>query len=83
MIQGVPPYMGEHGMKALVLIATNGTPTIKYPERVSDVLKDYLAKCLEVDVEKRLDAQQLLKVIFICVCLVGYSFFIYLAPILH
>jgi p21-activated kinase 1 len=64
MIEGEPPYLNQNPLKALYLIATNGTPTINNPEALSDVFKDYLAKCLEVDAEKRPDAQQLLKVNF-------------------
>lgn len=60
MIEGEPPYLNQNPLKALYLIATNGTPTINNPEALSDVFKDYLAKCLEVDAEKRPDAQQLL-----------------------
>ena len=62
MIEGEPPYLNQNPLKALYLIATNGTPTINNPEALSDVFKDYLAKCLEVDAEKRPDAQGLLKV---------------------
>jgi serine/threonine protein kinase len=65
MIEGEPPYLNQNPLKALYLIATNGTPTINNPEALSDVFKDYLAKCLEVDADKRPDAQQLLKVSFI------------------
>lgn len=66
MIEGEPPYLNQNPLKALYLIATNGTPTINNPEALSDIFKDYLAKCLEVDADKRPDAQQLLKV-----CTVG------------
>jgi serine/threonine protein kinase len=73
MIEGEPPYLSEKPTKAYILVAMNGTPTIRDSERLSDVFKDYLAKCLEVDVDKRLDAQQLLKVrSYSFVCLVGY-----------
>lgn len=62
MIEGEPPYLNQNPLKALYLIATNGTPTINNPEALSEIFKDYLAKCLEVDAEKRPDAAQLLKV---------------------
>jgi p21-activated kinase 1 len=39
----------------------NGTPTIKKPENLSSTFRDYLAKTLEVDAEKRPDATQLLQ----------------------
>jgi serine/threonine protein kinase len=62
MIEGEPPYLNQNPLKALYLIATNGTPTIGNPEALSDLFKDYLAKALEVDAEKRPDAGALLKV---------------------
>ncbi|KAG9090521.1 signal transducing kinase of the PAK [Ceratobasidium sp. 370] len=61
MIEGEPPYINQNPLKALYLIATNGTPTIANPEMLSPVFKDYLAKILEVDLERRLDAAQLLQ----------------------
>ena len=62
MIEGEPPYLNQNPLKALYLIATNGTPTIANPENLSSVFSDYLAKTLEVDAEKRLNATQLLQV---------------------
>ena len=62
MIEGEPPYLNQNPLKALYLIATNGTPQINNPEALSDIFKDYLSKTLEVDSEKRPDAAQLLKV---------------------
>jgi p21-activated kinase 1 len=53
MIEGEPPYLNQNPLKALYLIATNGTPTIANPESLSGVFSDYLAKTLEVDAEKR------------------------------
>jgi p21-activated kinase 1 len=61
MIEGEPPYLNEGPMKALYLIAKNGTPTIANPENLSSTFRDYLAKALEVDAEKRPDATQLLR----------------------
>ncbi|KAJ7043599.1 STE/STE20/PAKA protein kinase [Mycena alexandri] len=60
MIEGEPPYLNQNPLKALYLIATNGTPTIANPESLSAVFSDYLAKTLEVDAEKRPNATQLL-----------------------
>lgn len=62
MIEGEPPYLNQNPLKALYLIATNGTPTIANPEALSPVFSDYLAKTLEVDAEKRPTASQLLDV---------------------
>ena len=62
MIEGEPPYLNQNPLKALYLIATNGTPTIANHESLSSIFRDYLAKTLEVDVEKRPTATDLLKV---------------------
>ena len=62
MVEGEPPYLNQNPLKALYLIATNGTPTIANPESLSSTFRDYLACTLEVDAEKRPDAAQLLKV---------------------
>lgn len=62
MIEGEPPYLNQNPLKALYLIATNGTPTIANPENLSPVFTDYLAKTLEVDAEKRPNATELLLV---------------------
>ena len=62
MIEGEPPYLNQNPLKALYLIATNGTPTIANPENLSSIFSDYLAKTLEVDAEKRPNATQLLQV---------------------
>ena len=71
MIEGEPPYLNQNPLKALYLIATNGTPKIANPENLSNVFSDYLAKCLEVDADKRPSATELLQVRWrscVCVC---------------
>lgn len=62
MIEGEPPYLNQNPLKALYLIATNGTPAIANPEALSPVFRDYLAKTLEVDAEKRPNATEILQV---------------------
>ncbi|TCD69516.1 signal transducing kinase of the PAK [Steccherinum ochraceum] len=68
MIEGEPPYLNQNPLKALYLIATNGTPTIANPESLSSTFRDYLAKTLEVDVEKRPNASELLQHPFFKLC---------------
>ncbi|TEB25397.1 Pkinase-domain-containing protein [Coprinellus micaceus] len=60
MIENEPPYLDEEPLKALYLIATNGTPTLKKPEALSRELKSFLAVCLCVDVASRATADELL-----------------------
>ncbi|KAK4958710.1 hypothetical protein LTR28_005360, partial [Elasticomyces elasticus] len=43
MIESEPPYLNEEPLKALYLIATNGTPRLKRPERLSRELKAFLS----------------------------------------
>ncbi|CDH49448.1 pkinase-domain-containing protein [Lichtheimia corymbifera JMRC:FSU:9682] len=61
MIESEPPYLDEEPLKALYLIATNGTPVLKHPERLSSDLKSFLAVCLCVDVKSRATASELLE----------------------
>ena len=65
MIENEPPYLDEEPLKALYLIATNGTPTLKKPEALSKELKSFLSVCLCVDVKSRATADELLEVSFI------------------
>ncbi|KAG7086030.1 hypothetical protein E1B28_003551 [Marasmius oreades] len=61
MIENEPPYLDEEPLKALYLIATNGTPTLKKPEALSRELKSFLAVCLCVDVSSRATSSELLE----------------------
>ncbi|XP_075193618.1 serine/threonine-protein kinase PAK 1 isoform X1 [Anomaloglossus baeobatrachus] len=61
MVEGEPPYLNENPLRALYLIATNGTPELQEPEKLSVTFKDFLNQCLEMDVEKRGSARDLLQ----------------------
>lgn len=61
MIESEPPYLNEEPLKALFLIATNGTPRLKNPNKLSRELKAFLSVCLCVDVRSRASADELLK----------------------
>ena len=60
MIESEPPYLNEEPLKALYLIATNGTPRLKKPEKISKELKAFLSVCLCVEVKCRASADELL-----------------------
>lgn len=60
MLEGEPPYLNEDPLKALYLIATNGTPKLKHPETLSLEIKRFLSVCLCVDVRYRASTEELL-----------------------
>ncbi|KAI9807401.1 MAG: Protein kinase [Piccolia ochrophora] len=61
MIESEPPYLNEEPLKALYLIATNGTPRLKKPDKLSKELKGFLSVCLCVDFKSRASATELLE----------------------
>lgn len=62
MVEGEPPYLTESPIRALYLIATNGTPKIKEEHELSAPFRDFLNFALKVDPEKRASAHDLLRV---------------------
>ncbi|KAM3125344.1 hypothetical protein CJJ07_001538 [Candidozyma auris] len=65
MIEGEPPYLNETPLRALYLIATNGTPKLKEPEVLSYDIRKFLSRCLKVDFNQRATAEELLQDKFI------------------
>lgn len=61
MIEGEPPYLHENPLRALYLIATNGTPKLQHPDALSEALTDFLHQSLTVDSRQRPDADVLLQ----------------------
>jgi len=61
MAEGEPPYMEFPPLRALFLITTKGIPDLKEPDKWSRDFRDFVAKTLEKDPEKRPSATELLK----------------------
>ncbi|XP_076308513.1 serine/threonine-protein kinase Pak-like [Tachypleus tridentatus] len=61
MIRVEPPYCNEDPHMIFDFIAKNGKPNIKSKDNMSLVFQDFLYKCLQVDVQKRYTASELLK----------------------
>ncbi|KAJ3319750.1 signal transducing kinase of the PAK [Boothiomyces sp. JEL0866] len=60
MLEGEPPYLNENPIRALYLIATNGTPSLQDPESASEKFKDFLLCALKVQVSERYSTEELL-----------------------
>ncbi|KAA1082331.1 signal transducing kinase of the PAK [Puccinia graminis f. sp. tritici] len=64
MVEGEPPYLADNPLRALYLIATNGTPKLD-KTKYSSLLLDFLGFALEVQVDRRPDSVGLLNHKFI------------------
>ncbi|KAH7730663.1 Protein kinase domain [Aphelenchoides avenae] len=60
MVEGEPPYLNENPLRAIYLIATNGRPDFPTRESISPAFRDFIDSALEVNVDQRLSARQLL-----------------------
>ncbi|KAJ3269859.1 p21 protein (Cdc42 Rac)-activated kinase [Terramyces sp. JEL0728] len=60
MLEGEPPYLNENPIRALYLIATNGTPSLQDPDSASETFKDFLLCALKVLVSERYTTEELL-----------------------
>eukprot|EP00163_Fabomonas_tropica_P012693 TRINITY_DN24037_c0_g1_i1.p1 TRINITY_DN24037_c0_g1~~TRINITY_DN24037_c0_g1_i1.p1 ORF type:complete len:465 (-),score=112.84 TRINITY_DN24037_c0_g1_i1:106-1500(-) len=65
MAEGEPPLLDYHPLRALFLIATRGSPTLKEEDKWTAEFKDFLASCLHMESAERCDAGKALQHPFI------------------
>ncbi|KYQ91284.1 p21-activated protein kinase [Tieghemostelium lacteum] len=65
MVEGEPPYMDFPPLRALFLITTKGIPPLKEQSKWSKDFLDFFNKCLDINVQNRPGAIELLKHPFI------------------
>ncbi|CAL8354169.1 serine/threonine-protein kinase 4 isoform X1 [Gadus morhua] len=61
MAEGKPPYSDIHPMRAIFMIPTNPSPTLRDPSLWSGNFVDFIAQCLVKNAESRATATQLLQ----------------------
>ncbi|KAJ2999866.1 signal transducing kinase of the PAK [Globomyces sp. JEL0801] len=62
MLEGEPPYLNENPLRALYLIATNGTPNLQDPSQSTDIFKSFLHVTLQTDPTLRSSTDEVLNV---------------------
>lgn len=60
MAEGEPPLYKEPPLRALLLITVNPPPRLREPQKWSQSMNHFLARCLDPNPEKRSSAEQLL-----------------------
>jgi len=60
MAEGEPPYMEFPPLRALFLITTKGIPGLRDPDKWTPVFSQFIAQCLDIDVDQRGSADGLL-----------------------
>ncbi|KAK8791560.1 hypothetical protein WA588_001565 [Blastocystis sp. NMH] len=65
MADGEPPYYREPPLRALLLIHTSPSPTVRNPSKWSPLFIDFLKHCLDLEPLKRGTAEDMLKHPFI------------------
>ncbi|KAM9222460.1 serine/threonine-protein kinase PAK 3-like isoform 1-T2 [Leptosomus discolor] len=68
MAEGQPPYLDEDPLRAMGLIATNGTPELQNREQLCAEFQAFWSHCLEVDVGRQGSAQDLLQLLEAGLC---------------
>jgi len=61
MAEGEPPYMDYPPLRALFLITTKGIPPVRNQHKWSREFHDFFSKCLDVNVQTRPEASELLR----------------------
>lgn len=59
--EGAPPLLHETPMKAMLLIATKGPPSLKRPEEWTSDFLDFINRCTALDPAKRATASEMLR----------------------